>query len=250
MKFENYAKPQNLAAAYQILQTEKDAVILGGSTYLRLNKKTFSTAIDLEDLGLNFVKENDENIEIGAYTPLHEIEKSATIKKYFGDFLKKPLQHIVGIQFRNLATIGGSICGKYGFSEIITALSVLKCTLIFHKNGSIALEDFIENSQIKNDILTKIIISKKCGKSSYQMLRNADSDFPILTVAVSKNDNLKISIGSRPAVAKPIFTKNKPENISEFIEQNFTFGNDLRASASYRKDIASVLLKRALKEVL
>ena len=250
MKFKNYAKPQNLAEAYQILQNEKNAVILGGNTYLRWNKKTFSTAIDLENLGLNFIKENDENIEIGAYTTLHEIETNAIIKKYFGDFFTKSLKHIVGIQFRNIATIGGSICGKYGFSELITALSVLNCTLVFHQNGVIAFKDFIENSQTKNDILVKIIIPKKCGRLSYKMLRNADSDFPILTVAVNKNSQLNIAIGSCPTVAKLISAKNELENISEFISQNFTFGNDLRATASYRENIASVLLKRALEETL
>ena len=82
------------------------------------------------------------------------------------------------------------------------------------------------------------------------MLRNADSDFPILTVAVNKNSQLNIAIGSCPTVAKLISAKNELENISEFISQNFTFGNDLRATASYRENIASVLLKRALEETL
>ena len=250
MKFKNYVKPQNLAEACQILQTERNAVILGGNTYLRLNKKMFSIAIDLENLGLNFIGENNENIEIGAYTTLHEIETNSIIRKYFGEFFTKSLKHIVGVQFRNLATIGGSICGKYGFSEVITALSVLNCTLVFHQGKAIAFKDFINNSQTKNDILVKIIIPKECGRLSYKMLRNADSDFPILTVAVNKNNQLNIAIGSCPTVAKFISAKNEPENIAEFISQNFTFGNDLRATASYRESIASTLLKRALEEVL
>ena len=33
---------------------------------------------------------------------------------------EKSLRHIVGVQFRNCATIGGSIWGRYGFSDVLT----------------------------------------------------------------------------------------------------------------------------------
>ena len=36
------------------------------------------------------------------------------------DCFKESLCHIVGVQFRNCATVGGSIYGRYGFSDVLT----------------------------------------------------------------------------------------------------------------------------------
>ena len=34
--------------------------------------------------------------------------------------MKEAVRHIVGTQFRNMATVGGSISGRFGFSDIWT----------------------------------------------------------------------------------------------------------------------------------
>lgn len=39
--------------------------------------------------------------------------------------MKESLRHIVGVQFRNLATVGGSLWGRFGFSDVLTLLLAL-----------------------------------------------------------------------------------------------------------------------------
>ncbi|MFQ7552525.1 MAG: FAD binding domain-containing protein [Blautia marasmi] len=39
--------------------------------------------------------------------------------------IRESLRHIVGVQFRNCATVGGSIWGRFGFSDVLTMLLAL-----------------------------------------------------------------------------------------------------------------------------
>ena len=258
MRFEKFLQPDNLKAALEILKTDPNSVILGGTTFLRLSDKKYSTGIDLSNLGLDYIKEKNDQIEIGAYTSLRTIEINPIIIKYFGNLLPKSIENLIGIQFRNSATIGGAIFGRLGFTEINTALLVLDCELEFEENGFVTFSEFISNWKIKRDILKKIIIKKNKGKCSYKMMRNSSSDFAILSVAVSNFDNIKIAVGTRPSIAKLSrkasqiinSNNNKIEEAANIIAEEFKFGKDLRAEGKYRKMIAPVLVKRALQEVL
>lgn len=258
MKFEKFITPQDFAVALEILKNDKDSVILGGTTFLRLSDKKYSTGIDLTGLELKYVKEVDDQIEIGAYTSLRTIETDPIMNKYFGKLIPRSLENLIGVQFRNNATIGGAIFARLGFSEINTALLVLDCTLEFEDNGIIPFKEFISSWKIKKDILKKIIIKKQKGKCTYQMMRNSSSDFPILSVAVSNFDRLKIAVGTRPAIAQLSIkaaqlinsNNNKIDEAIALIAEEFKFGDDLRAKSDYRKSIAPVLVKRALQEVL
>ncbi len=258
MRFDKFVQPKNLKAALEILTNDSNSVILGGTTFLRLSDKKYSTGIDLSNLDLDYIKENNEQIEIGAYTHLRTIEINPIINKYFGNLLPKSLENLIGIQFRNNATIGGAIFGRLGFTEINTALLVLNCELEFEESGLVSFSEFISNWKIKRDILKKIIIKKNKGKYSYKMMRNSSSDFAILSVAVSNYDGIKIAVGTRPTIAQLsvkaaqiINSDNKKiEEASNIISEEFKFGKDLRAKSKYRKLIAPVLVKRALQEVL
>jgi len=145
-----------------------------------------------------------------------------------------------------------------GFTELNTALLVLDCELEFEENGLVPFNEFISNWKIKRDILKKIIIKKQKGKSAYQMMRNSSSDYPILSVAVSNFNKLKIAVGTRPAIAQlsvkaaQLINSNnsKIDEAIRLIAEEFKFGDDLRGTGKYRKTITPVLVKRALQEVL
>ena len=39
--------------------------------------------------------------------------------------MREAVRHIVGVQFRNCATVGGSVYGRFGFSDVLTLLLAL-----------------------------------------------------------------------------------------------------------------------------
>lgn len=257
----NLIQPETVEEAYDLLMQRKNNTVLGGCAFLRMGSKRIGTAIELSKLNLNYIKEQDDYIEIGAMTTFRDIETSPILNENFNGLLPKSVSNIIGVQFRNIVTVGATVYSKYGFSDFITALLALDTEVELYKAGRITLEEFLDKPYEK-DILTRVFIKKNGRKASYGNLRNAISDYPILNVAVSKIFNQwKVVVGARPQGAK--IAKNASEELSnrdlsvEDIEaianmaaEELVFGTNMRGSAEYRKAMCKVLVKRAIMEVL
>lgn len=253
-------QPATVEEAYSILTKRKNNQVIGGSAWLRMGSKRIGTAVELSQLNLDYIKEDEEYIEIGAMTTFRSLETSEVIENNFGRIIKDSVKDIIGVQFRNVVTVGGTIFSKFGFSDLIVALLALDTEVELANAGRIKLYDFI-NKEYEKDLLTKIYIKKNDVKATYKSLRNAQSDYALLNVSVSKNDNkVKIYVGARPqiatlAVKASEFLSNNElsdENIekaSQIVSEELAFGTNMRASKEYRTLMSKVLVKRALMEV-
>ena len=253
-------QPQSLEEAYEILTKRKNNIVIGGSAFLRMGKKRIGTGIDLSNLNLNLIEENEDYIEIGAMTTLRDLEVSPILNKYFDGVLQNAVKDIIGIQFRNVATVGGSVFSRYGFSDLIVALLALETEVELYNGGRMSLDEFLEKKYEK-DILVKLYIKKNNAKAIYKCMRNSRSDYPILNLAISKDEtNFKICVGARPqraTIAKKAseFLSNNElneENIikaSEIACEELVFGSNMRGSKEYRKAVCFSLVKNALMEV-
>ncbi len=263
---KDYVMPKTLDEAWQILNARKSNSIVAGCAWLRMGNKRIDTAVDLSNVGLDFINDFDDRIEIGAMTSYRTIETSPIINQYFNGILSKAVAPIIGVQFRNGVTVGGSVYSRFGFSDFLTPLLALGAQVKLYHKGVIALEDFLKMPYEK-DILEMIIIPKYLLKASYQMLRNTEADFPIVNVAVTKNHGkYTVTVGARPQKAviaqrvSEFLTHSLVENENNCLDdmikeaccilgEEISFGSNMRASAQYREKIAKVLLKRALLEV-
>lgn len=138
-----YAMPETLDEAYTILKSRKGNQILGGCAWLRLGKKRINIAVDLTKCGLDYIREDDEQIEIGAMTSYRSVETCDILKKYFNGVIADSVSSIIGTQFRNTVTVGGSVYGRFGFSDFLTPLLTLDTSVVLYKRGSIPLETFM-----------------------------------------------------------------------------------------------------------
>ena len=120
----NYVKVKTLEEAYELNQA-RNSRIMGGMMWMRLGNARVKTIIDMSELGLNEIEETDHVFRIGAMCTLRQLEEHEGLRKFYGDGIAESLRHIVGVQFRNQATVGGSIYGRYGFSDVLTALLAL-----------------------------------------------------------------------------------------------------------------------------
>lgn len=253
-------QPQSLEEAYEILMKRKNNIVIGGSAFLRMGKKRIGTGIDLSNLNLNLIEETSDYIEIGAMTTLRDLEVSPILNKYFDRVLPKAVQDIIGVQFRNVVTVGGSVFSRYGFSDLIVALLALQTEVELYNGGRMSLDQFL-NKEYEKDILVKLYIKKNNANAVYKCMRNSRSDYPILNLAVSKEDNnFKICVGARPQratvahKASEFLSNNElnEENIvkaSEIACEELVFGSNMRASKEYRKAVCFSLVKNALMEV-
>lgn len=256
---KEYTAVKSLDEGYDLLMQDKKNVILGGLLWMKMGKKQYHTGIDLTGLGLNRIIETDTSIELGCMTTLRQMETSPLLEKWFGSIFKKAFEHIVGIQFRNLATIGGSISARFGFSDAATALMALDPEVQSYHGGLVPLGKFL-GSPRKKDILIKIIIPKRKWKTSYQTLRKSATDFPILSIATSLcDDKWNISTGARPGKAElakksaGLLTQNPDEDqinaACDLVIRELSFGTDQRGSRTYREILAKVLVKRGITAI-
>lgn len=248
---KEYVVANDLDHAYELLRSKKNNIILGGCGFIKLGSKNINTAIDLKNIGLDYIKENDEEILIGADVSLRDLETSSLIINYCNGFISDAISNIVGVQFRNNARVGASVFSKYGFSDLIPTLLVANAKVKLHNRGVLSLEEFL-NNDLEKDILVEIILPKVKGYGVFDSIRKCTGDFSIINGAILKvNDEYKISIGARPQRAviaykgSDILTKEKDINKAvEMVSEELIFGSNMRASKEYRADMAKSLVYR------
>lgn len=257
---ESYEAPPAIDTAYGLLMENKNNAVVGGCTFLRLGSKKISTAIDLSRLNLNYINKTGDEIEIGASVTLRQIETSDLLNRYFSSVLPRTVENIVGVQFRNMATVGALVYSRYGFGEMITALLSLNAEVELCKEGRMLLKDFLESPRTR-DILTKIIIPDKNAAASCKCVRSSYNSFSLLNVVVSiADDKWTVAVGARPGlpkIAAQASTYLTSCNASEadmehgalLASEGLKFGTNMIASQRYREQICRVLVKRAAMEV-
>lgn len=255
---KKYVVVDSLEEAYELNQSRK-ANVLGGLLWMKMGKKTIQTAIDLSNLGLDKIEEKEDCFEIGAMVTLRDLETHEGLNKYFDDAVKNSVKSIVGVQFRNRATVGGSIFSRFGFSDPLTCFLALDSYVKLYKGGIIPMKEFVD-MPYDNDILEKVIIKKDGRKIVYTSHRNISTDFPVLTCAVSKlNGKFEVSIGARPQKAALVLdeenilsenpTAEQVAKFADYVESKLVFGSNMRASKEFRSHLCKVLVRRSINEI-
>lgn len=258
LTIKNYCLADSIQQAYE-LNRKKQNKILGGGVWLKCCHFPVQTAIDLSGLGLNRIIETDEEFIIGCMATLRQLETHEGLNNYTQGAVKESLRHIVGIQFRNCATIGGSLFGRFGFSDVLTLFLGLDAKVELYPIGSVDIREFAE-MQPDDSILTKVIIKKTPGKMSYLSVRNTSTDFPLAACCVSYREKiLTAAIGARPGKARVFSIENVSlqqmsdeaflAGFAEEAVESVSFGSNRRASAEYRRYVSKVLLKRCCTKI-
>ena len=273
--YNQYVRAQSLDEAYELYQ-KKPNFVLGGMLWLKMKNKTLGTAIDLCDLGLDQIDEDENGFRIGAYATLRQIETHEALNAYTHGAIAESVRHIVGVQFRNVATVGGSIWGRFGFSDVMTIFRALGAKVQLHKAGIMDLDEFAALPRTTRDVLVSVIVPKNAKGVVYLSQRNQSTDFPVLTCAVANRSGRYVAvIGASPYMAEPVWdedgildcladaktdgnaaltdnseTNAKIDKFSEYVAEHIRFGSNIRAGAEYREIICRVLTRRAVTQSL
>ncbi len=262
LKIKEYVKAESLEQAYELNQ-KRDNRIIGGMLWMEMSNAQIHTAIDLSGLGLDQVEVTDEEIRIGCMVTLRELERNEALEQLSHGIIRDSMRHIVGVQFRNLATIGGSIFGRFGFSDVLTCFLALDTYVELYQGGIVPLDEFAGMKR-DNDILVRVIVKKTPGQQVYLTHRNTKTDFSVLSVAVSIDSRGgRVIAGARPqkaiCIAIPEEWKQRLEQgncqaaelemLAQELSGEIAMGSNMRASAKYRSHLANVLIRRGLTEL-
>ena len=258
LHIQKYVRAQSLEEAWTLNQKRRNR-ILGGMLWLRLGKGSIDTAIDLCDLGLNTIEENEREYRIGAMVTLRQLELHEGLNTYTHGAVKNAVKDIVGVQFRNMATVGGSIWGRFGFSDVLTVFLGLDTCVELYKGGIVPLEEFVSMKKDR-DILVRLIVKKTPAGIVYSAMRNQRTDFPVIACAVSRLDGeYRAVIGARPARAMVIrdeagllsggITPDNAKAFADFVAEKTPTEGNVRGSAAYRTHLIRVLTQRSAMEL-
>ena len=253
-----YKKAESLEEAWQLNQKRSNRII-GGMLWLKMSRQKVQTAIDLSGLGLDGIEESEDSFSIGCMVTLRQLETHEGLHAYTGGAMKEALRHIVGVQFRNAATVGGSLYGRYGFSDVLTIFMAMDAQVELHRGGVMPLRDFA-SMPYDRDVLVRVIVPKKPAVYHYQSVRNTDTDFPVLTCGAARTEEgLRICIGARPGRAllladpegllRAPFPPEKAAQIAAYAAGQIPTGSNLRGSAAYRTHLVRELTLRAVEHL-
>ena len=257
MTIREYKRAESLEEAWQLNQKKANR-ILGGMIWLKMETINVGTAIDLSGLGLDTIEETDVGFSIGAMVTLRQLETHPGLEAFTHGAVREALRHIVGVQLRNLATVGGSIYSRFGFSDVLTLFLAMDCSVELYKGGIVPLREYAERPYDR-DIVVRLLVRKEAADYCYQSVRNSQTDIPVLTCAAARMENgdYSIVIGARPLRAVRFELPAEPAlaaeqlaaQFAESVKAQIVTGSNMRGSAEYRRHLAGVLTKRAVLEL-
>lgn len=257
IQIQTYVQAQTLEEAWQLNQ-KRSARILGGMLWLKMESLPISTAIDLCRLGLDAIEETEEQFTLGAMVTLRQIEQHAGLNAYTQGAAARAVQDIVGVQFRNMATLGGSLWSRFGFSDLLTWMLSMDTWVQLYKGGLVPLEQFAA-MPYDRDLLVRVIVYKRPGRFAYQAMRNQRTDIPVLNCAFSQMEGVcRAVVGARPGKAIVLrdeagllaggITPERARAFAQWAAERTPTGSNSRGSAAYRTHLVKVLVRRAAEE--
>ncbi len=268
-----YFRPQTLPDAVSLLvQHGEDARILaGGHSLIPSMKLRLAQPKTLIDLGriadLNYVREQDGLIAIGAMTTHHEIEAESLLREKC-PLLPELAATIGDVQVRHRGTMGGSLVHADPAGDWPAAILALDAELeAVGPDGPRFIQarkffvDLFQTALRPNEILREIRVPCTARSAAYVKFAQRASGFAIAGTAVVVNAERKtVSVGITGVAAKPYRAgavekklEAQPltsENIAAAAQKaanRIEALNDIHASAEYRKHLARVNTMRALE---
>jgi len=281
----DFLQPTDLDEVCKILNEykEKVKIISGGTDFMiNLHKDVLSPEIeyiiDVSNLhDLNYIKEDDDKIKIGASTTHNEIANNPIVNKW-APVLAKATNSIGSPQIRNRGTLAGNIVTASPAADSIPALLVLNGKVkikTFSTTKEIPLEDFFTKpyqSKINEDeLIVEISFKKppiKCKSGFKKLTRRKAVDKSRLNIAVLALQNnieeieiLRIAPGSvtptpeRFEETENILLNKRPtkeliKKAAEQVSSTMIEKSGYRWSTEYKKPVIKTMTRRILTQVL
>jgi len=275
---EDYIRPKTIDEALSLLERipQRTRILAGGTDLLLKygdgdpSRWTLIDIVNIPELG--GIISTKEGVRIGAACPLAEIVKSPLLTRSMR-VLCAGASTVGSPQIRHLATIGGNLCNASPSADTVPALLVLDAQVFIASAGNRRtlplVEFFTGPGRTKlqpEELLLSILIPEQPPGACAVYLKHAPRramDLAIAGVAVKlwmTSDHLQARIAMGAVAPTPVraFKAETLLAASLSIDQE-TFRavsrcatseiapiSDIRASASYRRDMIELLTFRAL----
>ena len=277
-----YFAPKNVTDTVILLWKWKDKAkqIAGGTNIIpdmRAKVLKLDAIIDISHLkNLSYIKEEKGRIRVGGLTTISEIESSQVLKNYT-PILSEAANQLGNPLVRNRATIAGNLADASPAADTAVPLLVLEAIVVTEmekgRRREIPIDQFFlgPNQTVlkKDEMIREIIVPKPNSnrKMGYYKLglRNAIA-ISVVSVAIlmeiQRKECKKTRIGLGAVAQTPIrayrteevlvgreITSELIENCGYEVTKEVQPITDIRASAEYRREMTSVILRRLIRQI-
>ncbi|HEY2534610.1 MAG TPA: xanthine dehydrogenase family protein subunit M [Xanthobacteraceae bacterium] len=272
----SYHDPRTIADVIGLLTSLDNAKLLaGGQSLMPMLNMRYVLPDHLIDLnrveGLNFIRQKDGALAIGAMTRQRDIEFSALVRERC-PLMHEAIRQVGHRQTRNRGTLGGSLCHLDPSAELVSCAAALDATVaVAGKNGARDIHfsafpvAYMTPALEPDEMLTGVTFPCWPVGHGYAFVEFArrHGDFAIVSAAVliEEDANGKVTrasvtvggMGPAPVRAGEVEAALVGETIEEkrlreICEtlRKLDAMDDIHAPASYRQQLATVLPRRAL----
>ena len=281
MSNETFFIPSDLGEACALLSDLGDkAIILAGGTDLmarfnrhRRNRK--ETLVYVGDLSLDFIKETDGQMVIGACATLADIVASPLVRKEL-PLLALACSEMASPAVRNAATLGGNLGTNSRNADGVAALMALDAVVVTASTtgeNRLPIEEFVSTPKkqklvnggiVKQFEMRCLSADDRWGWEKLKQRRGEGRSIVSVSVLAGMEGdickNIRLVLGAM--AAHPFVSKTaiqilegkqlSPDLIDTVAEEIVTETDptsDTRASAWYRKKAAQALVRRILSQI-
>lgn len=244
----DYFRPQTLDEALALL-SQPNTLPLGGGTLLSRPTPDPVSVVDLQLLGLNYLRPKGNTLEIGATVTLQQLLES----EHCPPALKTAIKLEAPLNLRNAATVAGTLVAASGRSTFACAMLAMdaKIEQAIFDNSKIEYQvsnigEFLPLRTSK--LITKIAIPLN-AKFAFEYVARTPSDKPIVCTALAqwRGSRTRLAIGGWGKSPSLAMDGTEAEGLDTAARNACHEAADEWASAEYRMDVASTLAKRCLE---
>lgn len=275
-----YLRPGSLGGALTLLRAlgDRGMALAGGTFFVPHRRELFTdieAVVDLQGIGLDYVRLEGEGLRMGATTSLASLLESGVIDSGPFKVISETIDQITPLELRNRATVGGDLCIS-AETDLPTTLMALNAEVVIASDSgtrTLPLEQFylgyLHNSLQVGEVVTEVRVPfppSRTGAAFHKFKRRA-IDLPVLNAAaqvvVGPDDrctSAKIILGCaaptpiRVSSAEQVLIGSKCDDEAIIRSSEATgsieYLEDLRASSEVRRIWGRVAVREVLRKAL
>lgn len=268
LNLRNIHKPTTLADALKLLQQPNTVALAGGTQLLADQRRDVYAVVDLSALDLAYIRERDGAVVIGAMTTLAALDSSPILRALANGIVAQAAHRSASSILRNQATIGGTLIAEPA-GILATALVALdaRVTIVGADTRTLMLTEFLpaRAELVRGALVTEITVALTHPRAVIETVARTPSDKPIVCVAAAAQiekgiaREVRVALGGVSETALRAYAAEQMlegyaldttriEETARLAARDLSPPSDFRGSAVYRREMARVLIRRAVNQ--
>ena len=261
-----YHRPTKIEDVMSLLaRTDPPTIPLGGGTALERFSTRAVAVVDLQSVGLNTIQRQGNTLQIGATLTLQSLADTLKNEKHENlAGLQQAITREATYNLRQVGSVAGALVTASGRSPFATAMLALDAQLRLQSTDrqsadrqsadeQVGLGDLlpVRLERLPHRLITLVSIPLN-ARLAYEYVARSPADVPIVCAAVAMwpSGRTRVALGGFGDSPVLAFDGSEAEGAEIAARDAYSQAGDEWASAEYRQDVAGVLVKRCIRQLI